>query len=324
MPNWIGDAVMALPALRSISENYPEAKIFVATNKSCSEIYRYINFDIEHLLLLEKNKILANAKKIKNMKFDLMVYFTNSFSTALEGFLAGVKYRVGYSKDCRRLLLSNKVESFSVAGQSHHRFYYNNIAQFITGHKTDSDLPKLRKSSNPSSVLIKNGWDPGKRLIGINPGAAFGSAKRWIPSRFAEVACYFIEKGFQVVIFSAGGLEKVTADAIAEKADGIINLSGRTTLSELIEIIGFCNLFLTNDSGPMHIAAALGVPIVAIFGPTNKDATAPSGGNYRIVSTGESCSPCMKRECPLKHHNCMVNITSTMVIESMNAALGGK
>jgi heptosyltransferase-2 len=234
----------------------------------------------------------------------------------LEGFLAHIKQRIGYSTDSRGFLLTGKINLPDGNTVSHHRIYYFNLVSKSFGVNNDPGIPAFKRNDVSPRVLTNNGWTPNRLTIGINPGAAYGSAKRWLPERFAETAENFLKNNYQIVIFAGKGPEAETANIIAGKLPTAINIAGKTSLSELIESISSCNLFLSNDSGPMHIASALGVPIVAIFGSTDPSSTSPSGGFYRIVTTNEPCSPCLKRECPLKHHNCMKNITSRMVIEA--------
>jgi heptosyltransferase-2 len=317
MPNWIGDAVMALPSLKAIREHFQSAKLMVATNSHCADIYRYADFPIEQLIVLEKRNILSNSRKLRSFGFDIIIYFTNSFSSALEGFLAHIKQRIGYSTDSRRFLLTGKIITPDGNTVSHHRIYYFNLVSKSFGVNNDPGIPAFKRNDVSPRVLTNNGWTSKKLTIGINPGAAYGSAKKWLPERFAETAENFLKKNYQIVIFAGKGPEAETANIIAGKLPTAINIAGKTSLSELIESIASCDLFLTNDSGPMHIASALGVPIAAIFGPTDPSSTSPSGGLYRIVTTNEPCSPCLKRECPLKHHNCMKNITSHMVIKAL-------
>lgn len=317
MPNWVGDAVMALPALKAIRSRFPSSELFIVTNMQCSEIYRYVDFQIDQILIIEKHRIFHNSRMLRRFSFDLIILFTNSFSSALESKLAFIKNRIGYSKDFRSFLLTERYKPQVHPEKKHHRYYYQNLIKMIFGIEDSPDIPSLRKINNPPIILQKSGWIKGRPTLGINPGAAYGSAKRWLPERFAEVAEYYINKKYQVILFSGKGDEADTVNSIAKNNEHIINLAGKTTLSELIEAIGFCNLFLTNDSGPMHLASALGIPIVAVFGPTDQLSTSPSARNYSIVATNEPCSPCMQRKCPLKHHNCMKNISSQMVIDAL-------
>jgi len=316
MPNWIGDALMALPSLKAIREHFQSAKLVVATNSHCADIYRYTDFHIEQLIILEKRNVLRNSRKLHSFGFDIIIYFTNSFSSALEGFLARIRQRIGYSTDSRGFLLTEKIVVPDGKTVDHHRLYYFNLVNKAFGVKNVPGMPILKKSAAPPKILKNKGWIPKKPALGINPGAAYGSAKRWLPERFTETAKHFIKNNYMVVIFAGKGGEAETANIITDELPTAINMAGKTSLSELIELIASCDLFLTNDSGPMHIASALGVPIVAIFGPTDPSSTSPSGGLYRIVTTNEPCSPCLKRECPLKHHNCMRHISTNMVIEA--------
>jgi heptosyltransferase-2 len=156
-----------------------------------------------------------------------------------------------------------------------------------------------------------------KPILGINPGATYGSAKRWYPEEFAKVANALGEK-YDVIIFGGPGEEEIAKD-IEKKLtiSNYQNLCGKLSIKELCEHIGGLDLFITNDSGPMHIAAAYNVPIVAVFGPTNYKETSPWGSNYKIVTKDLECAPCMKRECPLGHHECMKEIKAEDVLKAV-------
>lgn len=321
MPNWIGDSVMSIPALLSINKHYPKIEIFIAAVESQRDIYNHLTFKPDGFIGLRSGKYLKNAKMISKVQADTIILFTNSFSSSLEAHLSGIPNRIGYRKDLRSLLLSHSI----IPGpeKQHMIDYYNRLTEKI-GVSENFKVPALKANSEIPQCLKHTSYNKERPLVGINPGAAFGEAKRWLPENFAKTAEKLLNKGYQVVLFSGPGAELPSALEIAKSQPGIINLAGKTSLEELIGTIALCNLFITNDSGPMHIACALSIPVVAIFGPTDSQSTGPRNGRYKIVTTNEECAPCMERICPLTHHNCMKNITVDMVLSASLELLNPK
>jgi len=324
MPNWIGDAVMALPALTNIKQAFPEASLILASPIWSSEIYHFTEISIEKIIKLRRNRIKSNVSKYRENPCDIIFYFTNSFSTALEGFLAGIKKRVGYNTDCRGFLLTHSFQSKKIGVKKHQIDYYLDLLR-IAGMPAVKRKPELIYQGDPPGILLQCGWKPDKLTLGISAGAAYGSAKRWLPQRFRSVIQTYINRGYQIVLFGSASEKEELIDIIPTKVkNAVINLIGKTSLSELIKSISKCDLFLTNDSGPMHIASALGISLVAIFGPTDVESTSPIGGVFKIVSSNEPCAPCMERSCPLKHHNCMKNVSIDMVVKELHKLEGEK
>jgi heptosyltransferase-2 len=313
MPNWIGDAVMAIPAISAIHEVYAETKIYIAAVESQRDIYNHLTFKPDGFIGLKSGKYSKNAKLINIVKADTIILFTNSFSSALEAFISGIPNRIGYRRDFRSPLLNQGIDKSP--DKQHMIDYYNKLAE-QTEITVNSTRPVLKAEKGIPDCLANTKYNKKKPLVGINPGAAYGEAKRWLPENFSKTAESLLNRGYQVVLFSGPGPELSSAREIARKQPEIINLAGKTSIEELINTIALCNLFITNDSGPMHLANALSIPVVAVFGPTDYHSTGPIQSQYRIITTDEECAPCMERVCPLKHHNCMKNITVDMVVSA--------
>ncbi|HME08627.1 MAG TPA: lipopolysaccharide heptosyltransferase II, partial [Bryobacteraceae bacterium] len=234
---------------------------------------------------------------------------------ALIAFLARIPTRIGYNRDARGFLLTQSIPVPRPGDiPRHERFYY---------------LELLRRAGIvdrlPESSLIRLTPPPVERgrVVGVSPGAAYGTAKRWLPERFAEAALRIArQRNASIALFGSSDER-----ALCEEIGAILgdhpheNYAGRTTLSEFIELAAACEVFLTNDSGAMHIASALGVPTVAIFGATDDVGTGPTGSNARIVRQKVDCSPCLLRECPIDHR-CMKLVTADRVAAEAMALLG--
>jgi heptosyltransferase-2 len=248
----------------------------------------------------------------------------NAFEAAALTFLAGIPQRIGYARDGRSPLLTKAVP-VPRPGETerHERFYYLELLKRSGLIETYSaDLP-IRLSGSQSAaerghaLLAAAGLRP--PVIGIAPGATYGGAKRWLPERFAEAAVQLSRERAACVAVFGSKQEREICEQVCEKlfAEGVeaVNFGGTTSLSDLIHLTAACQVFLTNDSGPMHIASALGVPTVAIFGATDEHATGPTGAHSTVVREPVDCSPCLKRECPIDHR-CMTAVSAERVAET--------
>jgi heptosyltransferase-2 len=303
--NWVGDAVMCLPALQVIRERYPKAHIAVLAKPWVADLYRRENF-ADEVIQYDRSR-WAVARILRRRKFDCAILLQNAFDAALIVWLARIPVRIGYNRDGRRPLLT-RVIAVPKPGEipRHQRFYY---------------LELLRRAgivdSVPSSDAIRleaAGRKQARRMIGVSPGAAYGTAKQWLPERFAEAAARLAEvRGAEVALFGSAS-ERELCEQVAKLVNGhrVTNYAGKTTLGEFIDLASQCELFLTNDSGAMHIASALGVPTVAIFGATDEVATGPTGPLARVVREPVDCSPCLLRECPIDHR-CMTRVSAERV-----------
>jgi heptosyltransferase-2 len=323
--NWIGDAIMSLPALRAIRQRFPDAGITVCAKPWVSSLYQGER-SIDNVIPLRGR--LETIRILRRGHFDLGILFPNSFDSAAVVRLGGVKRIVGYARDGRSFLLTDAI-AVPKAGEIpvHERFYYLELLRRAGLLETIPDTPEIRLDG--IGELRANGEKlfeaRGLKLpaIGVSPGAAYGSAKRWLPERFAEAAARLggelgAELGGSVAVFGSA-TEKALCGEVARAANGC-NLAGATTLREFIEMTAACRVFLTNDSGAMHIASALGVPSVTVFGPTDETATGPLGPAARLVREPVDCAPCLLRECPIDHR-CMTRVTADRVVQTAQELL---
>jgi heptosyltransferase II len=242
-------------------------------------------------------------------------------------YLAGVKRRVGYARDGRSWLLSDAI-ALPAKGEipRHERFYYLEMLRRAGLIEAIPDVPEIRldgvaeASRRGAELFAKAGVK--LPVIGVSPGAAYGAAKRWLPDRFGEAAARLAaEAGGSVAVFGSAA-ERPMCEEVA-LASGGRNFAGETSLRGFIDMTAACQLFLTNDSGAMHIASALGIPSVTVFGPTDESATGPLGASARLVREPVDCAPCLLRECPIDHR-CMTRVTSQQVIVAAHELIGYK
>jgi len=311
LPNWLGDAIMATPAIELLAKHYSDVKFTFVGSYVAIEALKYHPL-CERAIIDETKKassrLFATYKLAKELgEFSLAISFRNQIHSSLLLRFTSTVICMAKSSWHSRLLLSHtpKIEK-----NQHLVKQYSKLAMI------NSDI---FKDNIPPLKLYIEAKKFKKPILGINAGATYGSAKRWYPERFAKVASEF-SKEYDILIF--GGPNEIEMAQEIEnnlktfKVSNIINIAGKTTIAELCSHIGGCSLFVTNDSGPMHIAAAYQVPTVSIFGPTRyKETSQWTNKKSSIVRHEMECSPCMKRECPLQHHNCMKEITAQEVIE---------
>lgn len=334
-PNWIGDAVMCEPALSALRKLFPAAEITVLVKPTIAELLgshpgldRILVYDHrgQHAGLTGK---WALARALRRLRFDLAILFQNAFEAALLAFLAGIPRRYGYATDGRSLLLTDPIAVPEGTNGVHQIQYYLDLLRPL-GASRQSDAPRLFLSDGEGHAmrrrLAEAGITESELVVGLNPGSTYGSAKRWLPERFAETADRLMQehgaRGVRVVIVGAWG-EEALGRAIADRMrTKPVLLSGQTSVRELMAVIKRCGVFITNDTGPMHIAAAFGVPVVAVFGPTDSRTTAPVGHGHTIVRHPVECSPCLLRECPIDHR-CMTRISVDEVFAAAKKQLAG-
>ncbi len=319
--NWLGDAVMSLPAIRSVREVFPRARVAVVARPWVADLYARETC-IDQVIPYTAQKDLAGkrefAAQLRAERFDAAILLQNAFDAALMAWMAGIPERIGYNRDGRGLLLTQAVP-VPEPGEipRHERFYYLELLRRAGLMESFPACDSIRLDGIGAARqagmahLIALGINSAP--LGISPGAAYGNAKRWLPERFAETAARF--PGVPVLLFGSAG-ERPLCESVAAPLERagfqVRNLAGETTLREFIEIAAACRLFLTNDSGGMHVASALGVPTVAIFGSTDDTTTGPTGPLAQVVREHAECSPCLLRECPTDHR-CMTRVTSEIV-----------
>ncbi|MGA2598878.1 MAG: lipopolysaccharide heptosyltransferase II [Bryobacteraceae bacterium] len=305
--NWVGDAVMGLPALRAIRERFPKAHIAVLAKPWVADLYRRETFADEVILYDRSRWQIARA--LRERKFDCAILLQNAFEAALIAWLAGIPERIGYNRDRRGFLLTLAV-AVPKRGEipRHERFYYLELLRRagVIEFMPESDAIHLEGGGRRDV----------RRVIGVSPGAANGTAKQWLPERFAEAARRIaVERHGEIALFGSAS-ERELCERVAGllKEHNVINHAGQTSLGEFIDLASQCEVFLTNDSGAMHIASALGVPTVAIFGATDDIGTGPTGPLARVVREPVECSPCLLHECPIDHR-CMTRVSVERVTE---------
>ena len=319
LPNWLGDAVMATAAVESLCEHFPHAQLTLVGSAVSVEALGHHPFCRRAVVDRTKeggSRLLNTRKLAKELgPHDAAVSFRNQIHASLLLRWSGTPKTVARKSWHASLLLSDAVP---LSREEHLVRQYQRLANRLTG--TEEPPPPLRLFIPPKRYE--------RPTLGINPGATYGSAKRWYPEKFAAVAAHFADR-FDIVVFGGPG-ETEMADAIADDLSSrgignVQNLAGKTTITELCAAVGGLSLFITNDSGPMHVAAAYRVPTVAIFGPTRHHETSQwKNPKSAIVRHDMACAPCMKRECPLKHHECMKSIEAEEVIEAAEALLSEK
>jgi len=301
--NWLGDAVMSLPAIRAVRDAYPRAHLAVVARPWVADLYsREPAID---RVIVYPGRRWSFIRQLRAERFDCAILLQNAFEAALVARLAGIPRRIGYARDGRGWLLTDAIP-VPLPGEipRHERFYYLELLRRagIIDRLPESDAIRL------------SGWGSGGgETTGISPGAAYGNAKRWLPERFAEAA---LRLGGPVAVFGSAGeraLCETVAEAIRRGGGTAHNFAGETSLSQFIEMAAACRVFLTNDSGAMHIASALGVPTVTVFGATDHTTTGPTGPLARVVRQPVDCSPCLLRECPIDHR-CMTRVTVEQVV----------
>lgn len=319
--NWLGDAVMSLPAIRAIRGVFPHAHLAVLARPWVADLYvreRAIDRVIPYTSLHGLGERRRFAATLRNQRFDAAILLQNAFDAALITWLAGIPERIGYRRDARGPLLTQAIPVPAPGDiPRHERFYYlellrraGMIERFPATDAIRLDGIDAARAAGLEQ-LATLGVPAG--VIGVSPGAAYGNAKRWLPERFAESA---IQLNRPVLVFGSRD-ERPLCEEVASRirAAGryVHNLAGETTLRQFIDLAAACGLVLTNDSGAMHVASALGVPTIAIFGATDDTTTGPTGPLARVIREHAECSPCLLRECPIDHR-CMTHVTTDRVV----------
>ena len=318
--NWVGDAVMSLPALRALREAYPRARISVLAKPWVADLYRRESFCDELIPYTARTlgEKWAAARALRKRGFEAAVLLQNAFEAAAIAYLADIPERIGYARDGRGFLLTRAIpvpESGEIP--RHERFYYLEllVRAGILRELPPTDAIRLEGAPAARAAGLEkfHQLGLGEQVIGVSPGAAYGSAKRCLPERFADAANRVAsELGSAVAIFGSKDERDLCAAVTRTITVPVKNFAGETSLAEFIELAAACRVYLTNDSGAMHIASALGVPMIAVFGATNDEATGPTGPLARVVREPVECSPCLKPECPIDHR-CMTRVSAERV-----------
>jgi heptosyltransferase-2 len=330
--NWVGDAILALPALRAVRGKFPDSRITIVARPYVADLYRdqaisdeLIPYDqtAEHRSWRGREVLAA---QLRAKKFDVALLLQNAFDAAWLAWRAGVPERIGYARDGRSILLTKAIK-VPKPGEipAHEKFYYLELLRragwidllqddtHITLHVTDAARRRAMQT------LVEAGARPNAQRVAVGAGASYGSAKCWPPDRFATALNEFLsQNNADVVLFGTAAESSVSSAIASALRHPSIDLTGKTPIADLPGLLSQCHLFLGNDSGAMHVAAAVGLPVVAVFGPTEPEGTAPVTPRASIVQKKPYCSPCFLRRCPTDHR-CMTAVTPAMVEAALRA-----
>lgn len=324
--NWLGDAIMSVPAVRAIKRGRPDAHVTVAAPAKIAPVWKLVS-EADEVINLNRSLFAAVRKIRQQSDFDAAILFPNSLRAALEVWLGGVSRRVGYAGHWRRWLLNQIVRDRERPGPIEHQSTrFLRIAQDCGATLTEEieEVGRDRRARRVKDIVVQTAAgsaSPPSQLLGLCPGAEYGPAKRWLPDRFAEVATEIAERAkIQWVLFGTKN-EAAIGNQIASALNGdCLNRVGQTTLEQLIDELRDCRLLLTNDTGTMHLASLLGVPAVAIFASTEPRLTGPLGDGHIVLRHQVECSPCFLRECPIDFR-CMKSISVVEVVEAVMSIL---
>ena len=332
--NWVGDAILALPALRAVRNRFSEAEIAILARPYVADIYRDQQI-CNQLIVYDHSNAHAGffgrerlATELRAQKFDVALLLQNAFDAAWLAWRAGIPERIGYARDGRSLLLTKGV-AVPKPGEipPHEKFYYLELlrrAGWINSLPNESfislHVPEQSRF-RAEEFLAQAGVRKNSLRIAIAAGASYGSAKCWPPFRFAELANWLQSQAdCDVILFGTPSEASVTSAIAAEMRQPPIDLTGKTAIADLPALLSQCHLLIGNDSGAMHVAAAVGLPVVAVFGPSDPDGTTPVTPRCTIVQQKPYCSPCFLRHCPTDHR-CMLKVSGEMVEAAVRAWL---
>ena len=332
--NWVGDAIIALPALHAVRQRFPQADIAVLALPYVADIYRgqgvadeLIGYDRngEHAGIHGQERLVA---ELKTQRFDTALLLQNAFDAAWVAWRAGIPERIGYNRDARGVLLTKAIR-VPRAGEipAHEKFYYLELLKRAGWIDSLPDVAEISLNVTEEQALRAEeklqsfGAERGPMRIAVGAGASYGSAKCWPPERFATAINQLVkERQVQIILFGTPGEAAVSAAIQAGLDKSALDLTGKTEIAELPALLSRCTAFLGNDSGAMHVAAAVGLPVVAVFGPTDPHGTAPVTPRCTIVQEKPYCSPCFLRRCPTDHR-CMTAIAPERVSAGVLHAL---
>ncbi|EKD27869.1 MAG: ADP-heptose:LPS heptosyltransferase II [uncultured bacterium] len=319
-PNWLGDVIMSLPALYAISNEFNIQSLDVLTNSKLKDIFSFVP-DINNIISFDKTSGFTSlfdrfktAKQVASKKYTHCVIFPNSFDSAFVPYIAGIPNRIGFNRNLRGFMLSKKINPPNDFFAQHHSQHYINIAKGLIEKEIDFEKylnKKLLMLPEDFKQIILNKFEVVRtnqgKIFAVCPGAEYGQSKKWSNENFKEISSRLTKFcGLKVLILGTAN-DYTSGQIIASGNPDIQNLCGKTDLKEFIGILSLCNGTITNDSGAMHLAGALGIKVVSIFGSTNPNAT-KALGNVQFCYSNEKCSPCYERTCKFGTYACLKNV----------------
>jgi heptosyltransferase-2 len=335
-PNWLGDAVMALPAMADVKRHVGAGRVVVAARPAVAPLYSMAPCIDDVVPLQSRRPLVARGdrasdlRRLQEISAATAIIFPNSFASAWIIRRAGIAERWGYASDLRGRLLTRRVRR--PRRSMHQGAYYQHLVREL-GIANGSLEPQLDVPSDVSlaarALLTAHGWDGARRLVVVAPGAAYGTAKRWLPEHFARLVRRLADEreAACVLVGSAGDRETaawVKRSIRGTAGEAVIDLTGATTLPTLAGVMSLAAACVSNDSGAMHLAGAVGVPLAALFGPTREYETAPlmrAGAPAEVLINTVWCRPCMLRECPIDHR-CMKGLSPDRVYDAIDRLMG--
>jgi heptosyltransferase II len=336
--NWVGDAVMSIPAMREIRRLFPDARISLLVRPWVRDVYGAADF-LDEILEYDKEGMhrgLTGFRRLiadlKSRRFDLAILLQNAFEAALIARCAGIPRRIGYARDGRSFLLTDACPIDPAVRRMHQVYYYLDLLSVLglplrTRRENKERMPPIAMGFLDSDrrtaieILHAHGIEETDVIVGINPGAFYGEAKRWFADRYAEVADALAgQYGARIVLFGSPTDRACAEEVAAHMKHPSAILAGQTTLGQLMGLLKSCTLLITNDSGPMHLAAALDVPQLALFGSTSEIATGPLSRRAVVIKHQVDCNPCFLRKCPTDFR-CMKGISVQEVVAAAQIIL---
>jgi heptosyltransferase II len=336
--NWVGDAVMSVPAMKEIRRLFPDAHISLLVRPWVRDVYCAVEF-VDEILEYDKlgmHRGLLGYRRLigdlKSRRFDLAILLQNAFEAAFIAWCARIPRRIGYARDGRSFLLTDACPIDPAVRRMHQVYYYLDMLSILglplhNRRENNEAIPSIaigvRDSDHRAAreMLHTKGIVEGDSIVGINPGAFYGEAKRWFADRYAEVADALASRhGTRIVLFGSQTDRAIAEEVAARMKHPSVILAGQTTLGQLMGLLKKCSLLITNDSGPMHLAAALDVPQLALFGSTSEIATGPLSRQAVVIKHTFDCNPCFLRKCPTDFR-CMKGITVQEVVEAAQIIL---
>jgi heptosyltransferase-2 len=328
--NWVGDTILTYPTVQELKHLFPQSHLAILTADHLVDLWKTFPYIDEIIPFQPKNGLgsiwvdLKVSHSLKKKNFDLALILPRSFHSTFQIYLARIPIRIGYQDEGRSLFLTHGIPRTEEILHVHRVHYYQKLIEPF-GEIINCPPPQifLREEDRrwTEQILRDFGILNGRLLIGMNPGATYGLAKCWSPTRFGELGKRLSKKWKATVLLFGKEEEKSIAQEIVQQiGEGGIDLTGKTHLLQLAALLERCHLLVSNDTGTMHVAAAVGTPVVAIFGSTDPITTGPWGDGHRIVRKDLPCSPCLKRICPIDHQ-CMDLITVEEVEEVVEIRL---
>jgi heptosyltransferase-2 len=329
--NWVGDTILTYPTVQKLKSLFPNSHLAILIPSHLIDLWKTFPY-VDEIIPFQKRGGIGSiwedinlSQSLMERKFDLALILPRSFRSAFHIYLARIPIRIGYKAEGRSLFLTHRIRRTKEILHSHRVHYFQKLTKPL-GEVETSPYPRifLREEDRKwaEEMLKSLGLFDGRLLIGMNPGATYGLAKCWYPERFGELGERLFEKWkATVLLFGKEEERPIAKEILKHLKEGGIDLTGKTHLLQLAALLERCQLIVTNDTGTMHVATAVGTPVVALFGSTDPSTTGPWGDGHVVIRKDVPCSPCLKRICPTDHR-CMELITVDEVEEAVNKKLG--